>query len=86
MARYVRLSASHSISGSRTFRRVTGSNLNELRALEQPRFEDFDYTFVEENASRNKFYWLGNGMTVAEMERKKGTRAWYVPRTFPAKL
>ena len=63
-----------------------GSNINELRALEQPRWEDFEYTFVDENQSQNKLYWLGNGATQAEIEGKRGTRAWYVTRPPKAKI
>ncbi|EKM58936.1 uncharacterized protein PHACADRAFT_205130 [Phanerochaete carnosa HHB-10118-sp] len=56
-----------------------GSSLNELRVLGQPRWEDFEYTFVDDNASHNRFYWLGNGSTQAEEEGKRGSRAWYIP-------
>lgn len=59
---------------------VAGSGLNELRALEYPRFEDYEYTFIDENESQNRLYWLGNGSTVAEDEGKPGTRAWHVTR------
>ncbi|GJE94360.1 flavin-binding monooxygenase [Phanerochaete sordida] len=57
-----------------------GSSLNELRALEQPRWEDYEYTFVDDNAEQNRLYWLGNGSTQIEDEGKRGTRAWYLPR------
>lgn len=57
-----------------------GSSINELRALEQPRWEDYEYTFVDDNTSQNRFYWLGNGSTQAEDEGKRGTRAWYLPK------
>ncbi|KZT25644.1 putative flavin-binding monooxygenase [Neolentinus lepideus HHB14362 ss-1] len=59
-----------------------GSTLHHLRVLEQPRYEDYDYTYldgsVDDRASLLR--WLGNGMTVAEVEGKPGTRAWYYPR------
>jgi hypothetical protein len=42
--------------------------------LEQSRFEDFEYTFVDKNASQNRLYQLGNGATTVE-EGKKGTKA-----------
>ncbi|EPQ52691.1 FAD/NAD P-binding domain-containing protein [Gloeophyllum trabeum ATCC 11539] len=53
-----------------------GSTLHHLRVLEQPRFEDYEYTYLEDSASYLR--WLGNGLTVAEVEGKPGTRAWYV--------
>ncbi|KAF7798583.1 hypothetical protein EIP86_009805 [Pleurotus ostreatoroseus] len=55
-----------------------GSSLHQLRTLEQPRFEDFTYTYVDDNLSGSCLYWLGNGSTVAEEEGKPLTRAWYL--------
>ncbi|TFK49006.1 FAD/NAD(P)-binding domain-containing protein [Heliocybe sulcata] len=60
-----------------------GSTLHHLRALEQPRWEDYEYTYLDNNSGDDTasiLRWLGNGMTVAEMEGKPGTRAWYYPR------
>lgn len=57
---------------------MPGSSLHQLRVLEQPRFEDFDYTYVDHNESGSSMYWLGNGSTVAEEEGKPLTRAWYL--------
>ena len=65
---------------------TTGSSLNQIRALEHPRFEDYEYTYVDENASRNRFFWLGNGSTVSQEENKPGTRAWNITRKPSAKL
>ena len=49
-----------------------------MRALEQPRWEDYEYTYVDDNTSGSCLYWLGDGSTVAENEGKPLTRAWYV--------
>lgn len=60
-----------------------GSTLHHLRALEQPRYEDYEYTYIGSDQSDdpgNLLRWLGNGITVAEVEAKPGTRAWYYPR------
>ncbi|KAI0337346.1 FAD/NAD-binding domain-containing protein [Trametopsis cervina] len=55
-----------------------GSNMHLMRALEQPRFEDFDYTYLDNNSTKNRFHWLGNGSTVVQDEGTDGERAWYV--------
>ena len=65
---------------------VLGSNLNQIRVLEHPRFEDYDYIYSDDNVSRNRFYWLGNGSTVSQDEDKPGTRAWNITRKPAAKL
>ena len=35
-----------------------------MRALRYPRWEDFNYESLDE--TKNRLYWLGNGMTDAE--------------------
>jgi hypothetical protein len=44
--------------------RPTGSGLHAMRALSQPRWEDFEYERLDK--VRNRFYWLGDGQTVSE--------------------
>jgi len=43
-----------------------GSSLHAKRTLENPRWEDYEYEYVEEHDSLE---WLGNGWTVADKER-----------------
>ena len=42
-----------------------GSALHCVRALEHPRWEDFDYQPLEEKPM-NRFYWFGDGQTLVE--------------------
>ena len=42
-----------------------GSGLHCMRALKHPRWEDFNYEFVDN--TKNRLRWLGNGMTVNEL-------------------
>ncbi|KAI0337347.1 FAD/NAD(P)-binding domain-containing protein [Trametopsis cervina] len=53
-----------------------GSTVHLMRAHEQPRFEDFEYTYLDNKT--NRFHWFGNGSTVAQDEEKDGERAWYI--------
>ena len=41
-----------------------GSTLHALKALEHPRWEDFNYEPVD--PVHNRMYWLGDGQTYAE--------------------
>lgn len=50
----------------------SGSTLHALRTFEHPRWEDFDYESLSKK--RNRFYWLGNGWTVAERDGIEGER------------
>jgi len=52
-----------------------GSPLHCARALEHPRWED--YVFEPLDNVKNRFYWLGDGHTVADRE-KDGDKAWYL--------
>ncbi|KAJ7459066.1 FAD/NAD-binding domain-containing protein [Mycena galericulata] len=52
-----------------------GSCLHAVRALEHPRWED--YTYEPLDGHTNRFFWAGNGMTVAE-ETPGADRAWYL--------
>ena len=47
-----------------------------VRALEHPRWEDFSYEPLEK-MDRNRFYWLGNGATRADMD-PAGNKAFYL--------
>ncbi|KAJ3535411.1 hypothetical protein NM688_g6982 [Phlebia brevispora] len=54
-----------------------GSTLHALRALQHPRWEDFNYELVDD--AENRLYWLGNGMTSNEMDLPvSGDRAWFL--------
>ncbi|KAK7686490.1 hypothetical protein QCA50_010087 [Cerrena zonata] len=52
-----------------------GSCLHAIRALQHPRWEDFDYTRIDK--TRNRLYWLGDGSTWNE-KTMTGDRAWYL--------
>ncbi|KAI0812627.1 hypothetical protein BC629DRAFT_949981 [Irpex lacteus] len=52
-----------------------GSCLHALRALANPRWEDFEYVRLDDQ--HNRLHWLGNGMTWNE-EKMEGDRAWYL--------
>ncbi|KAJ7070703.1 hypothetical protein C8F01DRAFT_1244412 [Mycena amicta] len=52
-----------------------GSCLHAVRALEHPRWED--YTYEQLDGHRNRFFWAGNGTTVAE-ETPDADKAWYL--------
>ncbi|KAJ7361384.1 hypothetical protein DFH08DRAFT_843982 [Mycena albidolilacea] len=52
-----------------------GSCLHAVRALEHPRWED--YTYEPLDGHTNRFFWAGNGTTVAE-ETPDADKAWYL--------
>ncbi|TDL19261.1 FAD/NAD(P)-binding domain-containing protein [Rickenella mellea] len=52
-----------------------GSCLHAIRAMANPRWEDFDYKYLEN--TKNRFQWLGDGSTYAE-KHMKGDRAFYL--------
>jgi hypothetical protein len=52
-----------------------GSPIHAARALEYPRWEDFKYEQLDN--VHNRFYWLGNGTTVADTDPKADS-AWYL--------
>ncbi|KAF8807916.1 FAD/NAD(P)-binding domain-containing protein [Phlegmacium glaucopus] len=52
-----------------------GSPMHAARALEYPRWEDFNYEQLDN--AQNRFYWLGDGNTVADRD-PKADRAWYL--------
>ncbi|VDC03361.1 unnamed protein product [Peniophora sp. CBMAI 1063] len=54
-----------------------GSCLHLARVLSNPRWEDFDFAQLPEDRTRNRFYWLGDGLTLAE-KTEDGDRAWYL--------
>lgn len=55
-----------------------GSCLHAVRAMAEPRWEDFDYVGLDaDKGVKNRFYWLGDGWT--ENEKKgEGDRSWYL--------
>ncbi|KAH9932370.1 uncharacterized protein B0H18DRAFT_904183 [Fomitopsis serialis] len=52
-----------------------GSCLHAVRAIEQPRWEDFRYELPE--GVKNRMHWLGDGQTYNE-KTMTGDRAWYL--------
>lgn len=42
----------------------TGSNLHAIRALENPRWEDYEYERLDDTP--NRLFWLGDGQTANE--------------------
>ncbi|KZT37069.1 FAD/NAD(P)-binding domain-containing protein [Sistotremastrum suecicum HHB10207 ss-3] len=58
-----------------------GSCLHAVRALAEPRWEDYQYEYLDEDVGKdgrvNRFKWLGDGWTVNERSGE-GDRAWYL--------
>ncbi|RPD59865.1 FAD/NAD(P)-binding domain-containing protein [Lentinus tigrinus ALCF2SS1-6] len=52
-----------------------GSSLHAVRALQHPRWEDFEYSRLDHVP--NRLYWLGDGQTYNE-KTLTGDRAWYL--------
>lgn len=52
-----------------------GSALHALRALEFPRWEDYNYELAD--GAQNRMRWLGDGQTYNE-KMMKGDRAWFL--------
>ncbi|KAF8575982.1 FAD/NAD(P)-binding domain-containing protein [Ramaria rubella] len=52
-----------------------GSTIHAMRAMENPRWEDYNYEYVENR--KNRLYWLGNGWTAAERD-ETGDRVSYL--------
>ncbi|ETI26440.1 hypothetical protein G647_03217 [Cladophialophora carrionii CBS 160.54] len=53
-----------------------GSSLHAIKALESPRWEDFDYAYVDDKPMG----WLGNGSAVADHDRN-ADKAYYLTST-----
>ncbi|EJF55657.1 FAD/NAD(P)-binding domain-containing protein [Dichomitus squalens LYAD-421 SS1] len=56
-----------------------GSNLHATRALQHPRWEDYEYEYAD--SEDNLLYWLEDGQTWAE-KSQQGDRAWYLREEF----
>ncbi|KAJ7597765.1 FAD/NAD-binding domain-containing protein [Mycena floridula] len=54
-----------------------GSCLHAARALTNPRWEDFSYEPLD-GSVKNRFYWLGDGQTVADKNHPGSDKAWYL--------
>jgi len=52
-----------------------GSCLHATRALASPRWEDYNYEYLDKTT--NRFYYLGDGLTKNEKD-PAGDRAWYL--------
>ncbi|KIK70438.1 hypothetical protein GYMLUDRAFT_149970 [Collybiopsis luxurians FD-317 M1] len=53
-----------------------GSCLHCVRALEHPRWEDYDYELLDSGVT-NRFFWFGDGNTLAD-KTPGADRAWYL--------
>lgn len=51
-----------------------GSTVHYLRAIEQPRYEDWDFTYVH---PENRWSYLGNGLGPDDVD-PKADLAWYI--------
>lgn len=49
-----------------------GSALHAIYAYDNPRWEDFDYTYLPET-EKNHLFWLGNGLTVLQEQGEHTT-------------
>ncbi|KAM5545289.1 hypothetical protein V8D89_001400 [Ganoderma adspersum] len=56
-----------------------GSNLHAVRALQHPRWEDYEYERAD--PEENSLYWLGDGQSWDE-KNENGDRAWYLREEF----
>lgn len=54
----------------------SGSCLHAVRALEHPRWEDYNYEYLDPGV-KSKLYWLGDGSTYNE-KYMVGDTAWYL--------
>ncbi|KAF9486402.1 FAD/NAD-binding domain-containing protein [Pholiota conissans] len=52
-----------------------GSPMHAAKALAHPRWEDFDYEFLD--GALNRCYWFGDGNTIADV-KEDADRAWYL--------
>ncbi|MCJ1354531.1 MAG: hypothetical protein MMC33_004520 [Icmadophila ericetorum] len=50
-----------------------GSGLHAIKALKEPRWEDFEYTYVD----GNELGWLGDGSAVADVGEEDESGKWY---------
>ena len=53
---------------------MSGSPLHAARALEHPRWEDFNYEHRDN--VHNRFFWLGNGSTIADTDPKADSESF----------
>ena len=51
---------------------LKGSSLHAMRALKDPRWEDYNYEYTNKNG--NRLYYLGNGITFNEQKEIVGGR------------
>ncbi|TBU38967.1 FAD/NAD(P)-binding domain-containing protein [Dichomitus squalens] len=56
-----------------------GSSLHAMKALQNPRWEDYEYESAD--TEENSLFWLGDGQTWAE-KSQHGDRAWYLREEF----
>ncbi|KAJ3553811.1 hypothetical protein NM688_g3421 [Phlebia brevispora] len=56
-----------------------GSGLHHMRSLRYPRWEDYNYERAD--TTKNRLYWLGDGMTNNE-KTLTGDRAWFIDPSY----
>ena len=56
-----------------------GSRLHYFEVLKEPRYEDFDIDYLGGDRGGNRFAFMGNGYTYAELEKEGegGNPVWY---------
>jgi len=53
-----------------------GSTLHCIESLRSPRWEDYDYEYVQDETEENQLAWMGNGWSINQLDN--GDTAWYL--------
>ena len=59
---------------------MSGSTMHAVRALEYPRWEDYNYEQLDD--IQNRLFWLGDGNTVADEDPKADSETLNRRRNF----
>ena len=59
---------------------MSGSTMHAVRALEYPRWEDYNYEQLDD--IQNRLFWLGDGNTVADKDPKADSETFNRRRNF----
>ncbi|KAJ4332189.1 hypothetical protein N0V87_008559 [Didymella glomerata] len=57
-----------------------GSTLHALETMRAPRWEDYNWTYANEDPEHNRLSWLGNGMT--QNDQTGISRSWYIEQEY----
>ena len=52
---------------------ASGSNVHAMKALQHPRWEDYEYEYAD--SEDNSLYWLGDGQTWAEKTQQGDSKS-----------